>query len=244
MTVDNVGQSGDVDSRGRDAGAPGVDQDELAVTLRVFAALESLPPDHPGRGAGAAGHRPALQDGQAAPARGAARRRSSPPTAPSPPPPPPARRAGSTTRPQGIPLASTAAGRERRARCCGPRACYICKTALHARSTRSTTSSARTARRCNRAKRGRPHRPDRAAGAAHRRPGQDRHVHRAAAAARRRAHHDHHPVPERRGAPLRRDARQRRLAAPAADRRHRPARPRPRSSRSPTRSPRRARWTS
>ncbi|MEU1607152.1 SDR family NAD(P)-dependent oxidoreductase [Micromonospora matsumotoense] len=47
MTVDNVGQSGDVDSRGRDAGTPGVDQDELAVALRVFAALESLPSDHP-----------------------------------------------------------------------------------------------------------------------------------------------------------------------------------------------------
>ena len=41
----------------------------------------------------------------------------------------------------------------------------------------------------------RPHRPDRPARAAHRRPRQDRHVHRAAAAARRRAHHDHHPLP-------------------------------------------------
>ncbi|MBW4701214.1 SDR family NAD(P)-dependent oxidoreductase [Micromonospora sp. RL09-050-HVF-A] len=47
MTVDNVGQSGNADSRGRDAGTPGVDQDELAVALRVFAALEALPSDHP-----------------------------------------------------------------------------------------------------------------------------------------------------------------------------------------------------
>ncbi|MFI9644167.1 SDR family NAD(P)-dependent oxidoreductase [Micromonospora sp. NPDC051925] len=41
MTVDNVGQPG------RDAGPPGVDQDELAIALRVFAALESLPTEHP-----------------------------------------------------------------------------------------------------------------------------------------------------------------------------------------------------
>ncbi|WP_420116599.1 SDR family NAD(P)-dependent oxidoreductase [Micromonospora sp.] len=41
MTVDNVGQPVP------DAGTPGVDQDELAVALRVFAALESLPSDHP-----------------------------------------------------------------------------------------------------------------------------------------------------------------------------------------------------
>ncbi|SCG40330.1 SDR family NAD(P)-dependent oxidoreductase [Micromonospora rifamycinica] len=47
MTVDNVGQPGDAGSRGHDAGSPGVDQDELAVALRVFAALESLPSDHP-----------------------------------------------------------------------------------------------------------------------------------------------------------------------------------------------------
>ncbi|MEU7619233.1 SDR family NAD(P)-dependent oxidoreductase [Micromonospora rifamycinica] len=47
MTVDNVGQPGDADSVRRDAGTPGVDQDELAVALRVFAALEALPSDHP-----------------------------------------------------------------------------------------------------------------------------------------------------------------------------------------------------
>ncbi|WFE92751.1 SDR family NAD(P)-dependent oxidoreductase [Micromonospora sp. WMMD987] len=47
MTVDNVGQPGDADGRGHGPGGPGVDQDELAVALRVFAALESLPSDHP-----------------------------------------------------------------------------------------------------------------------------------------------------------------------------------------------------
>ncbi len=72
---------------------------------------------------------------------------------------------------------------------------------------------------------GRPHRPHRSARAAHRWPREDRHVHRAAPAARRRAHHHHHPVPGRRGAPVHRDARQRRLAAPAAGGRHRPAGP-------------------
>ncbi|WP_431922484.1 SDR family NAD(P)-dependent oxidoreductase [Micromonospora wenchangensis] len=41
MTVDNVGQPVP------DAGTPGVDQGDLAAALRVFAALESLPSDHP-----------------------------------------------------------------------------------------------------------------------------------------------------------------------------------------------------
>ena len=72
---------------------------------------------------------------------------------------------------------------------------------------------------------GGPHRPDRTACPAHRRPGQDRYVHRAAAAARRRAHHDHHPIPGRRGPPVRRLPRLGGLAAPATDRRDRPARP-------------------
>lgn len=71
----------------------------------------------------------------------------------------------------------------------------------------------------------RPYRPHRAPGAAHRRPGQDRHVHRAAAAARRRPHHHHHPLPQRRDPPLQGDAGQRRVDPPAEDRRDRPARP-------------------
>ena len=55
----------------------------------------------------------------------------------------------------------------------------------------------------------RPHRPDRPPGPADRRPGQDRHVHRAPAAPRRRAHHHHHPLPQGRRPPLRRHGGQR-----------------------------------
>ncbi len=73
----------------------------------------------------------------------------------------------------------------------------------------------------------REHRPDGPSGAAHRRPGEDRDVHRAAPAARRRPHHDHHPLPERRDPPLQGDAGQCGLAAPPEDRRDRPARPGP-----------------
>ncbi len=62
-------------------------------------------------------------------------------------------------------------------------------------------------------KRDGPHRPHRQARPAHRRPRQDRHVHRAAAAARRRTHDDHHALPARRGAPVLVAARQCRLAA-------------------------------
>ena len=73
----------------------------------------------------------------------------------------------------------------------------------------------------------RAHRPHRQARPAHRRPREDRHVHRAAAAARRRAHDDHDALPARRGAPLQQPARCARVDRPPQGRRHRPARPRP-----------------
>ena len=105
------------------------------------------------------------------------------------------------------------------------RACYVCKTRF--RGGRRVLPPALSALR------GAPppatrgaHRPERAAGAADRRPGEDRHVHRPAAAARRGRDDDHDALSPRRDPSLHGDARQRRVARAAARRRHRSARPR------------------
>ena len=124
-----------------------------------------------------------------------------------------------------------------------PRPCYVCKqdytvvdAFYHQLCPDVRGAAPRQARR--------PHRPHRTPGAAHRRPSQDRHVHRAAAAARRRRPDDHDPVPARRRPAVQRDGGLGRLAAPAACRRDRPARPvagglprRPRRGAGPARHP-------
>ena len=107
-----------------------------------------------------------------------------------------------------------------------PRGCYICKTDYTLVDAFYHWLCPTCAAKSH-AKRDQRTDLTRQARAAHRRARQDRHVHRAAAAARRRAHHHHHPVPQRRGAPLRRDGGHRRLDPPAQGRRHRPARPHP-----------------
>ena len=125
----------------------------------------------------------------------------------------------------GLPLTSTAPGASA-GRLLVPRACYVCKQkyvdvdAFYHQLCPACSVVGHAKREARTDLTGPP-------GAAHRRAGEDRDVHRAAAAARRCRPHDHHPVPARRRAPLRRAARQRRLAAPAAGGRHRPARPRP-----------------
>ena len=126
---------------------------------------------------------------------------------------------------QGLPLVSTAAGRHRGHAAAVAGLLHL-QEPLH-RGRRVLPPALSRVRGVQPGQARGPHRPHRPPRAADRRARQDRHVHRAAAAPRRRAHDDHHPLPERRRAPVRRDARQRRLAAPAAGGRHRPARPGP-----------------
>ena len=105
------------------------------------------------------------------------------------------------------------------------RACYMCKN-HYTVGRRVLPPTLPGVRRAQPRQARRSHRPHRQERPTHRRPRQDRHVYRAATASRRRPHDDHHPLSERCRAPLRRDARQRRLAAPATHRRDRPSRPR------------------
>ena len=125
----------------------------------------------------------------------------------------------------GIPLVSTAPGAFA-GELINPRGCYICKNdytlvdAFYHYLCPTCAALSHAKRDQGTDLTGKPR-------AAHRRPRQDRHVHRAAAAARRRPHHDHDAVPARRRTPLRGPAGQRRLDRPAQDRRHRPARPDP-----------------
>ena len=149
-------------------------------------------------------------------------------------------RAGSTTRPTGVPLRAAAAGRDRRARCSGPGPATSARSATP-RSTRSTTSSARTARRSTAQRR--DARTDLTGRRALLTGGRAKIGMYIALRLLRDGAHTTITTrfPQRRRAPLRRDARQRRLAAPAADRRHRPARPGPgrraRRRRSPPQGP-------
>ena len=117
-----------------------------------------------------------------------------------------------------------------------PRACYICKsryTEVDAFYHQLCPDCARAQPRQAR----RPHRPDRPARAAHRRPREDRHVHRAAAAARRRAHHDHHPLPATTPCAASRRCRTAPTGCTGCRSSASTCATRPRSSRSPTRSP-------
>ena len=143
---------------------------------------------------------------------------------------------------RGLALTPSVAG-ERAGTLLRARGCYVCKQRyVEVDAFYHQLCPACAAR--NHAAARRPDRPDRPPRAAHRRPRQDRDVHRAAPAARRRAHDDHHALPPRRGPALRRDGRQRRLAGPPARRRASTCAIPARSSRWPTTSPPRARWTS
>ena len=177
MTVDDVARSGQVPE------SAGIDPDELATCLRVFEALEALPTEHPDAVASGGPPRSCTRR-QAAPARRAAgrgprgrRRRDRGHRH---------RRAGpDRRRDPGHPARRRRHRRHRR----------------HAAPGRGPATSASSATRevdafyhqlcpacaaIEPGAAGRPHRPDRPAGAADRRPRQDRHVHRAAAAAGRR----------------------------------------------------------
>ena len=156
--------------------------------------------------------------------------------------PRPGRRCASTTRPLGIPLVSTAPGAFA-GELINPRGCYICKndyTLVDAFYHWLCPSCAAMSH----AKRDQGTDLHRTPRAAHRRPRQDRHVHRAAAAARRRAHHDHDPLPARRRPPLLGAGGQRRLDATGSRSSASTCATRPRWSRSPTRSRPPARSTS
>ena len=157
--------------------------------------------------------------------------------------PRPARPAGSTTRPRGCPL--TPRGRARLAGHAAAAARLLRLQGAATRgSTRSTTSSARTARRSTTQRR--DARTDLTGRRALLTGGRAKIGMYIALRLLRDGAHTTITTRFPRDAVRRfaRDARQRRLAGPAADRRHRPARPRARSSRSPTRSPRAARSTS
>ena len=171
----------------------GIDRAEMQTFLRVVEAVDALPHHHPDAvavrratarifktvkkraGPSARGRRPRRR-------RGRDRRHRH-------------RRAGPHRRRDAGPAARH--GR-RRARCAGTllraRACYICKQ-RYTRGRRVLPPALPALRRAEPRQARRPHRPHRPARAAHRRPGEDRHVHRAAAAARRRAHHDHDALP-------------------------------------------------
>ena len=189
----------------------GIDPDRLADALRVLAEVEQLPTEHPDavavRRASAGSSRPSRS---AAAPSGA--RRSSPTTRA-------VTAATATGAPgriddetAGLPLRSSATGATRGHARCAPRACYVCKQRyVEVDAFYHQLCPACAAR--NHARRDARTDLHRAPRAAHRRAGEDRHVHRAAAAARRRAHDDHDALPARRRPALRRDGRQRRLAA-------------------------------
>ena len=172
---------------------PGSTRSNCAICLDVLRELEDAAARAPRRRRRPARHRAALQDGQAAPPPGAARRDARRR---------PGRdrghrhrraRAASTTRPRACrsprpPTGATAGTLQQPAR-------LLRLQAPLPRGRRLLPPALPGLRRAQPRPPRRPHRPDRPARAAHRRPGQDRHVHRAAAAARRRAHHDHHALP-------------------------------------------------
>ena len=136
---------------------------------------------------------------------------------------------------QGLPLTPAARGRERRH--AAARARVLRLQAALPRGRRLLPPAVPGLRGAQPRAPRRAHRPDRPPRAAHRRPREDRHVHRAAAAARRRAHDDHDALPARRRPPLRRDARQRATGSTGCGSSASTCATRPRSSRSPTRSP-------
>ena len=199
-----------------------IDPEKLSTCLQVLSDIESLPPEHPDAVAvrrATAGIFKSVKQARRHAKRDAVAAADHAVTA--------ATATGAPGRiddeTQGLPLVSTAVG------AIGGHAAALAgllhvQEPLH-RGRRVLPPALPGVRRVQPGQARRPHRPHRPQRAAHRRPRQDRHVHRAAAAPRRRAHDDHHPLPERRRAPLRRHAGQRRLAAPAARRGHRPARP-------------------
>lgn len=199
---------------------PGIDPERLAVCLSVLDELDTIEIDHPDaiavRRATAGIYRTVKQ-----------RRRQE-------------RRAAKTAHDKAVTEATATGSADRiddetqgvlpsssaRAEIAGvlqrPRSCYICKT----RYVEVDAFYHQLCPQC--AKENRSRRDARTdltgqARAPHRRPREDRHVHRAAAAARRCAHHHHHSLPQRRDPPLQGDAGQRRVDPPAEDRRHRSA---------------------
>ena len=220
----------------------GIDRDQMQTFLRVVEAVDQLPHHHPDavavreataqifknvklarraeRQAAVRAADAAVIAATATGAPGRHRRRDRraarwPPRRPAPPP----------------------------ARWCGPCACYICKTRFH-------TVDAFYHQLCppcaelNRSRRDARTDLTGRTRAAHRRPRQDRHVHRPAAAARRRAHDDHHPLPARRGAPVQPPCPTAPTGCTGCGSSASTCATRRRSSRSPTRSPPAARWTS
>lgn len=201
---------------------PGIDPERLAVCLSVLEELDELEVDHPDaiavRRATAGVYRTVKQ-----------RRRQE-------------RRAAKTAHDKAV-TESTATGSAQRiddetegilpssvteeGQIAGilqrPRSCYTCKT----RFVEVDYFYHQLCPDCARLNRGkRDARADLTGKrAAHGRPRQDRHVHRAEAAARRRPHDDHHPLPQGRHPPLQGHGRLRGLDAPPGGRRHRPARP-------------------
>ena len=220
---------------------PGIDPDDLATTLRVLASLHHLPGDHPDHVTvkRAASHmyksikaerKLAKRAAELAHDRAVIERTAT----------------GSPMRiddeTAGIPLVSSAAGRVRRRAARRPRLLHL-QAGLH--PGRRVLPLALPDVRGDEPRQARPaHRPHRQAGAAHRWAREDRHVHRAPAAPRRRPHHHHHPLPQGRGTPLRRPARQRRLDRTGSRSSASTCATRRRSSRSPTTSRRPARSTS
>ncbi len=199
----------------------GIDPDRLAEALRVLAEAQQLPPEHPDsiavrRATGKIFK--SVKEQRRAARRLEIRTNDDAVTA--------ATATGAPGRiddeTAGIQLQPRTAG-ERAGTLLRARACYICKVRYvdvdaFYHQLCPDCAVRNHARRDARTDLTRPPR------AAHRRPGEDRHVHRAAAAARRRPHDDHDALPERRRPALQRDGGQRGLDRSAADRRHRPAR--------------------
>ena len=201
----------------------GIDPDRLADALRVLAEVEQLPTEHPDAVAvrRATGRLfKTVKEQRRAERRAAILANDRAVTAATATGAP--GRIDDETR--GLKLTSSATG-DRAGTLVRARACYVCKQRYREVDAFYHQLCPPCAARHHERREARTDLTGRRA-AAHRRAGEDRDVHRAAPAARRCAHDDHDAVPARRGPAVHRDGRQRRVAAPAARRRDRPARPR------------------